>query len=218
MIPIRDSNPRKTFPIWILVIILINAFVFYMELTSPDPEGFINRFALVPKFVDPAQPASLLPFITSQFLHAGFLHIISNMLFFWVFGDNVEDYFGFILFPALYLLYGIAGGLLQYIFLPDSTIPMLGASGAIAGIMGAYFALYPGNKVKTLVFIFIFVTIIDIPAWIMLLYWFVIQLFSGLGAITEGVTSTGGIAWFAHVGGFVLGFLTAKLIPRNKYI
>ena len=136
------------------------------------------------------------------------------MLFLWIFGDNVEGRFGFLLFPIIYLASGIAGGLAQFVFNPDSTIPMIGASGAIAGVLGAYFAWFGQHTVKTLVPVFGFLTVIDVPASVMLFYWFITQLFSGAASITVAASDVGGIAFFAHAGGFAFGWLVAKLFSR----
>lgn len=216
MIPLSDSHPAGKFPFWVYIIIAINIWVFYLELTSPNPDGFIRQFALIPSLVDFSNYFTLIPFITSQFLHGGFLHIISNMLFLWIFGDNVEAKSGFFIFPFFYLISGAIGGLAQYIFMPESTIPMLGASGAVAGVLGAYFAWFPHHSVKTLVPFFGFLTVINIPASLMLIYWFATQIFSGaFGAVTS-YQDVGGVAYFAHIGGFAAGWLMAKLISPNS--
>lgn len=212
MIPLSDSKPAGKFPFWVILIITINVFVFYLEITAVSLEAFINQFALTPALVDFSTPKTLAPFITSQFLHAGFLHIISNMLFLWIFGDNVEAKMGFILFPFIYLLSGIAGGLSQFIFMPDSQIPMLGASGAVAGVLGAYFRWFPNHTVKTLVPVFGFFTIINVPASVMLFYWLITQIFSGFFAVTIAPSDIGGVAYFAHIGGFITGWVSAKIL------
>lgn len=214
MIPLRDSKPARVFPFWVLVIIAVNAWVFFLEFTSLNLDAFISQWALVPAFVDFGALETLTPFITSQFLHAGLLHILSNMWFLWIFGDNVEEHFGKFFFPIIYLLSGVVGGFAQYLVSPDSTIPMLGASGAVAGILGAYMVLYSRHTIKTLVPVFGFVSVVDIPAGFMLFYWFFTQLFSGVGSLA--VQGVGGVAFFAHVGGFAAGWLIAKLSARQK--
>lgn len=208
MFPLSDTNPARIIPVWTILIILINVYVFYLELTG-DFQSLINQYALIPARVDFSRPSTLLPFITSQFLHGGFLHIIPNMWFLWVFGDNVESKFR-ILFPFFYLLSGVVGGFLQYLFVSDSFIPMLGASGAVAGALGAYYALFPNHRIKTLIFIFFFFTIVEVPASIMLVYWFFTQVFNGVASISAGVFQFGGVAWFAHIGGFATGWILAK--------
>lgn len=213
MFPIGDTGPTGKFPFWVIILIAINVYVFYLELTVPNPDAFIVHYSLIPAAVSLFNPLSFLPFITSLFLHGGFFHIISNMWFLWIFGDNVEYRLGLFFFPIFYLMAGIIGGLLQYFFIPGSFVPTLGASGAIAGVLGAYYALYPKNKVKTLVFLLVFITIIEIPASLMLFYWLILQLFSS--AVSISITSTdggGGIAYFAHIGGFAFGWLLGKII------
>lgn len=151
MFPISDSIKAGRFPLFNWAIIALTVYVFYLQLTVPNPEEFINRFALIPATVDLSNYHTLLPFITSIFLHGGFLHIISNMMFLWVFGDNVENHFGWLYYLPIYLLSGIAAGVTQYFIDPTSPIPMLGASGAVAGMLGTYFVLFPHSSIKTLV-------------------------------------------------------------------
>ena len=214
MIPLRDSHPANIFPFWVLTIIGVNIYVFFLELTSPNPDAFITQYALIPQLVDLSNIQTWIPFITSQFLHGGFVHIISNMLFLWIFGDNVEGRLGFILFPIFYLLGGSIGGLAQYLLMPDSSIPMLGASGAVAAVLGAYFSLFGHHTIKTLVPVFGFLTVVDIPASVMLFYWFITQLFSGVASITLTAQDVGGVAFFAHLGGFTFGWFTSKLFIK----
>src|SRR3989344_3984455 len=210
MIPLRDSHPAGRFPFWTIIIISLNIFFFYLEITSVNIEAFIAQFALIPSLVDFSNLETLKPFITSQFLHAGLLHIGSNMLFLWIFGDNVEARFGFFVFPVIYLLSGATGGYLQYIMMPESSIPMLGASGAVAGVLGAYFVYFPNHNVKTLIPVFGFPTVMEIPASIMLIYWFFTQLFSGFASVSTTTAEIGGVAFFAHIGGFATGWVFAK--------
>lgn len=216
MIPLYDSHPAGKFPFWVLVIIAINIYVFFLEITAVDMEAFITQYALIPANVNFADFSTLTPFITSQFLHGGFLHIISNMLFLWIFGDNVEARTGNFLFPIFYLAGGVAGGLAQYAFTPESSIPMLGASGAVAGVLGAYFAWFPHHNVKTLVIIFGFITIINVSAFLMLLYWIGTQFLSSFFSFTSSYQDVGGVAYFAHIGGFVFGWLVAKMLPGKN--
>lgn len=216
MIPLRDSHPTGKFPFWVLTIIALNVYIFYLELTALEPDLFILQFALIPSLVDFFVPETLTPFITSQFLHGGFIHIISNMLFLWIFGDNVEERIGFLLFPFFYLTAGTVAGLAQYFFIPNADIPMLGASGAVAGVLGAYFAWFGHHSVKTLVPVFGFVTVMNIPASVMLFYWFFTQLFAGVATITLATGGMGGIAFFAHAGGFAFGWIVAKTIGKRE--
>lgn len=215
MIPLRDSHPSNIFPFWVIGIIAVNIYVFFLEITAPNPDSFIAQYALIPNLLDFSNPQTLWPLITSQFLHGGFIHLISNMLFLWIFGDNVEGTVGFFLFPIFYLASGVAGSLAQYIFMTDSSIPMIGASGAIAGVLGAYFALFPYHNIKTLVPFFGFLTVMDIPASVMLIYWFITQLFSGAASITLAASDIGGVAFFAHAGGFAFGWLVGGSFKKR---
>jgi membrane associated rhomboid family serine protease len=208
MFPISDNTPSRRFPFINLAIIGFTCYVFYLQLTSGDPEGFIYQYALIPAGIDWADYLTWVPFLTSIFLHGGLLHILSNMWFLWVFGDNVEGHLPPFFYLIFYLFCGVAGGLTQYFLAPGSDIPMLGASGAIAGILGAYLRLFPHHKVKTLFPVFGFFTIANISAGFILLYWFVLQLISG--ATSLGGLDQGGVAFWAHIGGFVAGFLFIK--------
>lgn len=217
MFPISDSQHKpKRFPFINLSLIALTVLVFFLQITSPDQEGFVYQYALVPMQIDLSNPQTWYPFITSIFLHGGFLHIISNMLFLYVFGDNVEGEFPPFVYLFVYLGAGVIGALSQYIFMPDLTIPMLGASGAVAGSLGAYFALFPHHKITTLITLPFLITTTRLSAALMLGYWFVLQIVSGVGSfggIEEGV---GGVAYFAHIGGFVFGFIVAKMLPRPQ--
>jgi membrane associated rhomboid family serine protease len=212
MLPIKDHNPSNKFPLVTIALILINIFVFFQELAAPNTEAFIETYALIPATVNFLNFNSLFPFIYSMFLHAGFVHIASNMWFLWIFGDNVEADWGHIKFLAVYLLSGIIAGLAQFLINPASPIPMLGASGAVAGVLGSYLVLHPKAKIETLIVMFGgFLTRVNIPAYIMLGYWFITQLFSGTASVAAGMQTTGGVAFFAHVGGFISGFVLSKI-------
>ena len=215
MFPLSDSIKAKRFPIFNLILIAATIFVFIQQLTTSNELGFIRSYVLIPSLVNFDDFATLTPFVTAIFLHGGFLHIISNMWFLWVFGDNVEGHLGFILFPILYFLSGIVGNLAQYFLMPTSQIPMLGASGAVAGVLGAYYVLFPHAKIRTLVPFFGFFTIAEIPAPFMLGYWFVLQILSGTVSLPF-MGETGGIAFWAHVGGFVTGVVIAKVFKGSK--
>lgn len=217
MIPLQDAKTSDKFPFWTIAIIATNVVIFFLELTTPNIDAFIEQYALIPSMVDFFKPQTFYPFITSQFLHGGFLHIIFNMWFLWIFGDNIEGKLGYFLFPLFYLFSGIVGSALQFIFIPDSDIPMLGASGAIAGVLGAYLAFFGNNKIKTLIFIIFFITIIEIPASFLLFYWFILQLFAGAISVSPGTADVGGIAYFAHVGGFAAGWLAGKFFSRFNF-
>ena len=215
MFPISDSVKPIRFPIVNILLITVTIFVFIQQILSPDQDLFIHTYSLIPSLVNFNDLSSLAPFVTAIFLHGGFLHIISNMWFLWVFGDNVEGHSGFVLFPILYFLAGIVGNVAKYIVMPDSSIPMLGASGAVAGVLGAYFVLFPHSTIKTLVPFFGYATFVNVPASFMLGYWFVLQIFSGAVSLPFSGDS-GGVAFWAHVGGFVTGVIFAKIIRRFK--
>ncbi|MBT3216849.1 MAG: rhomboid family intramembrane serine protease [Candidatus Marinimicrobia bacterium] len=200
--PYRDDNPHILTPYVTYGIIAINSFLFLlqmgMEVSSPMAvRSFINTFGLIPS------DFGVMNIFTSMFIHGGFAHIIGNMWFLWIFGDNVESALGHVRYIIFYFVCGIAAALLQVMIDPSSSIPMVGASGAIAGVLGAYMIRYPRARVHVFVFIFIFITTIQIPAFYVLGFWFLMQLTSGLG--TLGPDATGGVAWFAHIGGFIAG-------------
>lgn len=209
MFPISDSHKSNKIPFVTLAIIAANIFVFYQQLTVPDGDTFILRYSLIPSNIDLLRPETLTAFVTSTFLHGGFFHIASNMWFLWIFGDNVEAHLGKIKYALLYFLAGIIGNFAQYILTPVSNIPMLGASGAVSGVLGSYFILFPGSRIKTFVVLFFYVTITEIPAVIYIFYWFIIQLFSGIASLPFAFAS-GGIAFWAHVGGFLTGLVLAR--------
>lgn len=209
MFPISDSIKTTRFPYLNIAMIVFTIFVFIQQFLAPNIDVFIAKYALIPSLVNFSDISTLTPFITAIFIHGGLLHIISNMWFLWIFGDNVEVRLGWFFYLFLYFGAGIIGNFLQYILMPHSSIPMLGASGAIAGILGAYYILFPGSKIKTFILFFIFPLIVEIPASLMLGYWFVLQIISGSTSIS--FLNGGGIAFFAHIGGFVTGALLALL-------
>ncbi len=215
MIPIADSEKSRRFPFLNILFIAVNVVVFYLQLTALNPEAFIYQYALVPSEIDFSNISTIYPFITSMFLHGGLLHIGSNMLFLWVFGDNVEGHMPPFMYLFLYLGAGIVGSLAQYVMNPESSIPMLGASGAVAGALGAYFTLFPRHKIKTLLILPIFFTIVEISAVFMIGYWIVLQIISGVGSFGAS-PDQGGVAYFAHIGGFVFGYLFAKVFGRRE--
>jgi len=209
MIPLRSSEPHYTRPTVTLFIIAANVAVFLFQLTLPSysQDRFIMHYGLVP---DRFHYSAIL---TSMFIHGGFLHIAGNMWFLWIFGRGVEDLVGHARYALLYFASGVAGALLFVLLNANSTVPTVGASGAIAGVMGAYLIKFPRAHIVTLVFIVIFITTVDIPAAFLLLYWFAIQFFSGVGSVGYSQVSQGGVAWFAHVGGFLAGMLVVMLMP-----
>ena len=209
MLPTGDDNSsRRTTPIVTYILIALNAIFFLVELSGGD--AFITQWAFVPnRFL--ANPATDFPTLfTSMFMHAGLLHIGGNMLYLWIFGDNVEDRFGHVKFSIFYLLCGLAATAAQLVFSLDSNIPNLGASGAIAGVLGAYILLFPKAKVSVLQG----QRVVPVPALIVIGLWFVLQLFSGIGSIAS-TSDTGGVAYMAHIGGFVAGFLLTFLFRGN---
>jgi membrane associated rhomboid family serine protease len=211
MIPLRDSQRSFSTPYITILLIVCNAMVFLFTV-SLDPYSR-NHFLMTYGMI----PARLHwdTLITSMFLHGGWLHVVGNMWFLWIFGDNVEDTLGHGRYLLFYLLCGVAAALAQVALSPESRVPTVGASGAIAGVMGAYLVKFPHSRIVTLVFLFVFVTTVEVPAVVMLLYWFVIQLFSGVGTIGHSQVSQGGVAWFAHVGGFVAGMVLILLLPTK---
>lgn len=210
MFPIRDSQNSNIFPFVNLTIIVVNLYVFFLEITAPDTSLFIANYALIPANVNFSNLVTLQPFITAMFLHAGFLHILGNMWFLWIFGDNVEGRIGHIKYLAFYLFCGIAANFIQFLFIINSPIPALGASGAIAGVLGAYLKNFSKNSIDTIVPIFGWPFIIAIPASFMLVYWFIIQAFNGVASVVVESAAIGGVAYIAHTGGFVAGYMVNK--------
>ncbi len=208
MIPLRDSHPTRKRPLVTYLLILVNVLVFLLELSAPDLDAFINQYALIGAKVNFFNLTSLWPFLTFQFLHGGFVHLFSNMWFLKIFGDNVEERLGRFQFLFFYLFCGIMAGLSQYVFLTGSTIPMIGASGSIAGVLGAYLVFFPHHEIETLVPGFFFWHRVNLPAALMLFYWFIIQLFAGITSLP--FASLGGVAFFAHAGGFLAGWLITR--------
>jgi membrane associated rhomboid family serine protease len=201
MFPIGDDDSsRRTVPIVTYVLIVLNVLFFFLELSSGDP--FIERWSVVPRRLL-ANPGGDFPTIfTSMFMHAGWLHLGGNMLYLWIFGDNVEDNFGHIKFLIFYLLCGIAATLAQLAFSAGSGVPNLGASGAIAGVLGAYIVLFPRGQVKVLMGR----GVIPMPALVVIGLWIVLQFVSGIGSVTQSA-ETGGVAYMAHIGGFLAGII-----------
>ena len=224
MIPLRDTVPSKTFPVITISLILINTAVFFYELSlGSELPSFISRYGIIPvRFFHPlflhtdvlAGVAEHL--LTFMFLHGGWLHVIWNMLYLWIFGDNVEDRMGHFRYLIFYLGCGVASGCVQILINPSSHLPIVGASGAIAGVMGAYLLLYPFGRVATLFFFLFFVDIIEIPAFFFLGFWFVLQFFSGSFSLTSGSSVSGGVAWWAHIGGFLCGALLVVPFTRRR--
>jgi len=215
MFPIKDSTPRRSFPFINYFIIAANILVFLIQISAPDFEAFINSYAFIPKQFNFFVLQTYTPIFTSLFLHGGLFHLLSNMWFLRIFGDNVEDRMGHIPYFVFYLIGGAAATLTQYLFSINSSIPQIGASGAISAVAGAYFVLFRQSRVLTLIPIF-FVWLVEIPVGLFLGYWFFVQLFSGIGSIVSYDVNQGGVAFFAHVGGFVFGYLLAKRLKGSS--
>jgi membrane associated rhomboid family serine protease len=227
VIPLRDANPTLRTPVVTLGIIAACVAVFLYQLslsTSGDEaslEQFVTRWGVVPAELLSALRAGSLAsqetatLVTSQFLHGGLLHIGGNMLYLWIFGNNIEDRFGRLRFLVFYLVGGIVAAFTQVAVDPTSSVPTIGASGAIAAVLGAYLVLYPGARVTTAIFVVFFYQLINVPAVVVLIFWFLIQLFNGVGSLgADTSTAAGGVATFAHIGGFVFGAVVA-LIVKN---
>jgi membrane associated rhomboid family serine protease len=223
MIPLRDNVPSRTFPVVNIALIGLNVLAFIYELAlGQGLERFMYAFGVVPQQMlehlqaQPLNPATWIPFLSSMFLHGGFLHLGGNMLSLWIFGDNVEDRMGHFRYLLFYLAAGLAGGLAHVLTNAPSVLPSIGASGAIAGVMGAYVILYPNARVLTLIPIFIFIQIVEIPAVIFLGFWFLLQFFSGTLSLGAATYQQGGVAWWAHIGGFLVGAATVLLFYRRR--
>jgi membrane associated rhomboid family serine protease len=214
MFPLRDTQPSYSKPVVTTIIIVLNVIVFLFEvsLDSWTRNAFVETYGLVP------ERFSWASVLTSMFLHGGWMHLLGNMWFLWIFGDNIEDIMGHGRFVLFYLGCGVAAALTQAYLTTDPRVPMVGASGAIAGVMGAYMVKFPHARVLSLVTIIFFFTTIEIPAWLMLIYWFGTQFLNGVGTIAYSHASGGGVAFFAHVGGFVMGaVLVTALAQKPKY-
>jgi len=218
MIPLKDDNPASRFPVVTVGFVIANVFVFgYMTILGPVEAGtLVHRFSVVPArmFGDGAAAwmSAVYTPASSMFIHGGLLHIAGNMLFLWIFGDNVEDRFGHLGFLAFYLGCGVFAALAHAAAHPESTLPMAGASGAVSGVLGAYILMYPRARVWTLVFLIVFWRVVRIPAVVVIGLWILLQL---VNAAAEFGRDGGGVAWFAHIGGFFAGVLLAWLFGRG---
>jgi membrane associated rhomboid family serine protease len=218
MIPLRDTVRSRSYPFVTHLLIGINVAVYLLQPAhDPAATQFILTYGLIPaRFTDPAlsryfgMESNLFSLLSFMFLHGGFWHLLGNMWFLHIFGDNVEDRLGPLRFLGFYLLCGLISGLAHMMLSPHSQVPTVGASGAIAGVMGAYFILYPASKILTLIPIFIFPWLVEIPAFFFLGFWFLLQFLGAAGSSNQA----GGIAWWAHLGGFVAGILLLKVLDR----
>jgi membrane associated rhomboid family serine protease len=210
MIPLTDASRRPVrFPIATVVIIAINFVVFFLELAGGD--AFINRWSMVP--ADIMAGHNLITLLTAMFMHAGWEHILGNMLFFWVFAPDIEDVMGPLRFTTFYLLGGLAASFAQIVIDPSSTVPNLGASGAIAAVMGVFLITYPRDQIKTVLFLGWFANVRLVPAVLLVGLWFLTQVFSEVGALAAAQSD--GVAYMAHVGGFLFGILAGRLFESR---
>ena len=225
MIPVSDSRtPRRRFPVLTYGLIAVNILVFFYELTLSEPrlDAFITAYGVVPiavtagRDIPPGAPSPVwLTLFTSQFLHGGWAHFLGNMLYLWIFGDNVEDRMGHLKYLVFYLLCGWTASYAHIWSSPGSSVPSIGASGAIAGVLGAYITLYPGARVVTILPLGIFVQLIQVPAVFFLGLWFLQQFLSGTLSLAARTAQTGGVAWWAHIGGFAAGFVLVWLFKKK---
>jgi membrane associated rhomboid family serine protease len=223
MFPIKDDQPRYSTPFVNTFLIVLNILIsFYQWTLGPrGDEALVRVYGEVPAHLAAflagspqfTLPAVVIPFFTSMFLHGGWVHVLGNMWFLYIFGDNIEDYLGHFRYLLFYLLSGLLAMATQVAIYPHSNVPTVGASGAIAGVLGAYFILYPRSRVLT----WFFVVVFYIPAWVMLGYWFVLQFFNGAATLSLAQTGkdVGGVAFWAHVGGFVAGMVMIKILPER---
>lgn len=226
MIPLKDDAPRYAFPFVTILLIVVNCFIFFYQVSlgPRQDQRLVMQYGMIPARVEaavnrpsvPLGPA-IEPLFSSMFLHSGWLHLIGNMWFLWIFGDNVEDALGHFSYLIFYLSSGIFAGIVHTFFNWGSRLPAIGASGAIAGVMGAFIVTYPRDRVRTLVFFIWFFKVTYIPAILLIGFWFVIQLFSGVGSVANA-QSGGGVAYMAHVGGFIFGAITARLFEGFRPI
>jgi membrane associated rhomboid family serine protease len=204
--PIGDDNSRSRGPAFInYLLIAINVLIFFYEISQPDVQEFIRQWGAVPRYISHGERLATL--ITSMFLHGGWMHLIGNMVFLYVFGDNVEDAFGHVPYLLFYFLVGIAAGLAQVFLAGESRLPGVGASGAISGVMAAYLIKFAANRVR----VFVFYTIVTVPAFVMIGLWIVSQFFNGVASMAH-TQETGGVAYAAHIGGFIAGLLLTPLM------
>jgi membrane associated rhomboid family serine protease len=222
VIPLRDRNPTHRIPVVNITLILVNLAAFVYQLSLGDRLGeFFLQYGVVPRTVlDSFSTSSVLegaivPMVASMFLHGGFLHLGGNMLYLWVFGDNVEDKLGHARFAVFYILCGFAATTIHVVIDPMSTVPTIGASGAISGVLAAYLVMFPGARVVTLIPILVFLHVAEFPALVVLGFWFVMQFFNGLLSLGHDTAGMGGVAWWAHIGGFLAGLLF--VVPFRKF-
>jgi len=220
MIPYKDDNPISITPFSTILIISLNILIFIMQIMfGEDGKSIVYNYGALPHNIISFQSSQPIPpvltIFTSMFMHGGLFHLVMNMLFFWIFGNNIEERLGHVRFIVFYIFCGFVAAFSHALISPGSNIPMIGASGAVAGMLGAYILLFPMARIRTIVFLGFYVTVIKIPALIVIGFWAIIQVVSGL--ISQGNAAQGGIAFFAHVGGFIAGLSTIKLWqPRRS--
>jgi len=215
MLPLTDHNPRRIVPVVNYLLIAVNVFMFLWEISlGPNIERDLFLVSFVPArfWAAPLYPPNLIRIVISMFLHGGWLHLGGNMLYLWIFGDNIEDRLGHFKYVIFYLLCGFMATMTHAVMNAGSRLPSIGASGAIAGVLGAYLILFPRARVTTLIPIFVFITIRELPAVLVLGLWFVLQFFVGVASIGESAEATGGVAVFAHIGGFIAGMALVALM------
>ena len=223
MFPIRDNIPSSRPPVVTRALVVMNALAFLYQLSmGPRLEAFVFEYGISPvklslwgQYAGLTLNNTFMPFLYAQFLHGGWMHLIGNMWYLWIFGDNVEDRLGHGRFLFFYLACGVASMAVHCLFNPGSTLPAIGASGAIAGVLGAYMVSYPHARILTLIPIFFFVQLVEIPALIVLGFWFLIQLLNGLASSAQGHAA--GVAWWAHIGGFVVGIILINSLSRGAF-
>jgi len=221
MFPFKDDNPTIRFPYITITLIALNIAVFLLQSVYPsDPRKIAYAYGAIPHLlltfntVQPVHPAMTI--FTSMFMHGGLLHLGTNMLYLWIFGNNIEDKLGYGKFILFYMLCGAGAAYSHALADPNSMIPMIGASGAVSGVLGAYLILFPNARVHTLIFLGFFIQVVKLPAAIVIGFWIIIQFINGL--ISKGAAGQGGVAWFAHIGGFVIGIILIKLLLRKRDI
>lgn len=217
MIPIKDDIPSRSFPLANTFIIVVNCLAFLFEVSlGHQAQALIVQFGIIPRRILSSGLSDWGTILSSMFLHGGWAHILGNMLYLYIFGDNVEDALGHFRYLLFYLCCGFGAAWAQILSAPNSIVPMVGASGAIAGVLGAYFVLFPRAGVLTLVPLGFFLQVVRIPAVIVLGFWIVIQFFSGLASIPLAQAAGGGVAWFAHIGGFISGLILVRIFAAGK--
>lgn len=222
MFPLRDSTPSGTVPYVTISLIVVNAVMWLYQVSLGQHfELFIQEYGLIPlRFVLSYQLAggitenAVIPVISSIFMHGSWMHVIGNMWFLWIFGDNIEDRLGHFKYVLFYLLCGVGAAIIQIAFHASSRIPMVGASGAISGVLGAYLVSFPHARVHTLLIIFFFIRFVEIPAYAFLIFWFLFQFISGTAELGSA-QDTGGVAYWAHMGGFLVGIVLLWIMPSN---